>query len=56
MLCCELCEETVECTQKEIHGELLDICERCPLAVPLGVNAESHPTVERSQEDEETLI
>ena len=58
MTCCEMCGEITECTQKESQGELLEICENCPIAVRLSAPVRVRDAVEQPEQvdDEETLI
>ena len=59
MTCCEMCGEATECTQKEIDGELLAICENCPIAESISPMTRVRETVESPEQTEdyqETLI
>jgi hypothetical protein len=58
MMCCELCGETTECVQREVDGELVAICETCPIAERVSAHAcvETAEQPDQIDEYEETLI
>jgi hypothetical protein len=59
MTCCELCSEITECTQHEVGGDLVTICQDCLIAEHLeNRNRERQADGQSAQDDEyeETLI
>ena len=59
MTCCELCSEITECTQHDVGGDLVTICQDCRIAEHLeNGNRETAAAVQSAQDDEfeETLI
>jgi hypothetical protein len=54
-----MCGEITECTQHDVHGDLVTLCQNCPIAEHLETRSRERESVEQSgpdEEYEETLI
>ena len=58
MTCCELCSEITECTQHEVGGDLVTICQDCLIAEHIEIRNRDRASAGQAEDDEyqETLI